>query len=369
MSITAHKKILAKIGQAAAEHNLKAWAVGGFVRDLHLGKATEDIDICVEGSPSALIDFCVREYGASALYFNDFGTARVTLANGLKLDFVRCRKEVYKKPAALPVVSPSDLSDDLFRRDFTCNAWALSLLPKEFLKSYDLYGSQKAIDGKYIEVLHHASFVDDPTRLFRAVRFAARFDWRLGANTQKLLKQAVAENLPNLLSRERISHELIKILEEKDSFSALSLLKKYKLLAFVSANLKIIPSNINKAATARQKLALLALGVDEQEEFLKSLHLQRQDFLALKNLCDIYNSPLAPLRALTAEEKEVIKLFNPSAVAALKPCVVSGGELSSLGLKGAAINKALTFVATAQRAGKIKTKAAALKLLKQNNLI
>ena len=105
------------------------------------------------------------------------------------------------------------------------------------------------------------------------------------------------------------------------------------------------------------------------EEFLKSLHLQRQEFLFIKNLCDIYNSPLSPLRALTAEEKEIIKLFNPSAVAALKPCVITGGELVALGLKGAAINKALTFAATAQREGKIKTKAAALKLLKQNNLI
>ena len=369
MNLTTHKQILAKIGQAAAEHNLKAWAVGGFVRDLYLGKATQDIDICVEGDPAALIEFCVKQYGANALFFNDFGTARVTLADGLKLDFVRCRKEVYPKPAALPVVSPSDLSDDLFRRDFTCNAWALSLLPNEFLKSYDLYGSQKAVDGKYIEVLHHASFVDDPTRLFRAVRFAARFNWRLGASTQKLLKQAVAENLPKLLSRERISHEFIKILEEQDAFAALTLLKKYKLLAFISPAFKTIPKNINKAAAPRQRLALLALGIKEWEEFLKSLHLQRQEFLFIKNLCDIYNSPLSPLRALTAEEKEIIKLFNPSAVAALKPCAITGGELAALGLKGSAINKALTFAATAQRAGKIKTKAAALKLLKQNNLI
>ena len=83
MNLTTHKQILAKIGQAADEHNLKAWAVGGFVRDLYLGKATQDIDICVEGDPAALIDFCVKQYGANALFFNDFGTARVTLADGL----------------------------------------------------------------------------------------------------------------------------------------------------------------------------------------------------------------------------------------------------------------------------------------------
>lgn len=369
MKLTAHKKILAEIGQIAAEHNIKVWAVGGFVRDLYLGKATQDIDICAEANPAPLIDFCINKYGAQVKYFNDFGTARVHLSNGLKLDFVRCRKEVYKKPAALPVVSPSDLSDDLFRRDFTCNAWALSLLPNEFLKSYDLYGSQKAIDGKYIEVLHHASFSDDPTRLFRAVRFAARFNWRLGVSTQKLLKQAVGEKLPELLSRERLSHEFTKILEEKDAFAALTLLKKYKLLAFTSPALKTIPADINKAVCARQRLAVLALSIKDWEAFLKSLHLPRQDFSAIKNLCDIYHSALAPMRALTAEEKAIIKLFNPSAAANLKPCVLSGGELVSFGLKGAAINKALTFAATAQRAGKVKTKAAALKLLKQNNLI
>ncbi len=369
MKLNAHKKILAEIGSTAAEHNIKVWAVGGFVRDLYLGKATQDIDICAEGNTAPLIDFCIKKYGAQVKYFNTFGTARVHLSDGLKLDFVRCRKEVYPKPSALPVVSPSDLSDDLFRRDFTCNAWALSLLPQEFLKSYDLYGSQKVIDGKYIEVLHHASFSDDPTRLFRAARFAARFNWRLGASTQKLLKQAVADNLPALLSRERISREFIKCLEEKDALSALTLLKKYKLLSFVSTSLKTIPSYINKAAAPRQRLAVLALSVKDGEAFLKSLHLPRQEFLFLKNLCDIYNSPLAPMRSLTAEEKAIIKIFNPSALSNLKPCVLSGGELAAAGLKGECIYKALNFAATAQRAGKIKTKAAALKLLKKNNLI
>lgn len=368
MSLAAHKRILAAIGKAAQESNLKAWAVGGFVRDLYIGKATQDIDICVEGDIKPLINFCKKEYGASAEFFKDFGTARVTLQDGLKLDFVRCRKEVYPKPAALPVVSPSFLSDDLFRRDFTCNAWALSILPSEFLKSYDLYGSQKAVDGKYIAVLHHASFYDDPTRLFRAVRFAARFGWKIEKDTAAIIKQAVKENLPNLLSRERIRQELIKILQEKDALAPMLLLKKLRLNNFIFLRLSA-PDCLNKAKTLRQRLALLALNVKDGQEFIKSLHLNRQDFLFIKNLLDIYNSQTCPLRNLAAEEKEIIKLFNPAALANLKKCVLSGAQLSASGLKGKAITDALNFAARAQRQGKIKTKAAALKLLKQNKML
>ncbi len=87
-----HKRILKEIGLKAAGCGLKAWAVGGCARDLLIGKHTEDIDICVEGETSPLIEFCAEKYGAEVLRFNDFGTARVNLACGLKLDFVRCPK-------------------------------------------------------------------------------------------------------------------------------------------------------------------------------------------------------------------------------------------------------------------------------------
>jgi len=366
MRLNAQKNILAQIGAEAEKKHIKAWAVGGFVRDFYLGKATQDVDICVEGDVVCLVDFCRANFGAEAEYFKDFGTARVNL-EGLKIDFVRCRKEVYPKPAALPVVSPSDLSDDLFRRDFTCNAWALSILPSEFFKSYDLYESRKAIDQKFIAVLHHNSFKDDPTRIFRALRFAGRLNWQLQKDTEKLLKQAVKEKLPSLLSRERIRQELIKILGEKDSFAVLELVKKYRLLPFIYKDFKIIPQNINICKTPLQKLCVIALGMKNNgEDFLKSLHLERQDFLFAKNLLDIYNSPLAPARSLSADERAIIKIYNPSALPALKKCIISGGEINSLGFTGKQISAALAWVASAQRAGKIKTKAEAVKFLRKN---
>ena len=119
-------KLLKELGQVAAKHNLKIWAVGGFARDFVLHKETKDIDICIEGNTSPLINYCQKIKGASVQKFVNFGTARVTFKDGCTLDFVCCRKEIYPNPAVLPVVSKATIKEDLFRRDFTCNALALS---------------------------------------------------------------------------------------------------------------------------------------------------------------------------------------------------------------------------------------------------
>ena len=358
-------KILAAVGAAAARYGLKAWAVGGFARDYYLGKNTFDIDICALGDTRPLTDFCVKNYGAKAVYFNNFGTARVVFAGGLKLDFVRCRKEVYASPAALPRCRAGNLADDLYRRDFTANAWALSLLPSQFLKSYDLFESRAAIDAGLVKILHPKSFEDDPTRVLRALRFAARFGWRLEPETEKLLKAAVRGGFINLLSRERVRRELTKILEEKDPLPALKLAAKYGALKFIYAGLKCPPA-LAKVKDLPARLTLLALALGSKgADFLKSLRLERGLYKECAAVVDFFDNKQALARPLSAAQKKLARLHAPKLpAAALRPLVAGGADLQKRGLQGGALGAALKKTARLQFAGKIKNKKEALKFLK-----
>ncbi len=361
-------KILKEIGQYSGEKNLPLWAVGGFVRDFYLGKNTYDIDICVEGKIDDLLSFCRKKYGAKITRFETFGTARVSLKSGLKLDFVRCRKEVYPKPASLPQVKPSNLKDDLFRRDFTANAAALSLLPSEFFKSYDLFEAIKAIKKGYIKILHDKSFIDDPTRIFRAIRFAARFNWKIEKNTLALLKKAVKENYLLLLSRARLNHEFIKILEGRKPLAALEMLKKFDILKYYSSSLKI-NKNIEKVSALSARISLLAF-YSKDENLIKNLTLPRnisaqaqEDFKLLKNQKTVNFD-------LSAEQIKLLKLCYPKIKPiALKKCFIDGAWLKAQGLNGEKIGQVLEIAAKNQFKGLYKSKSHAqkevLKLIKK----
>lgn len=361
-----HKRILKEIGLKARDFNLKAWAVGGFARDALIGKDTEDIDVCVEGSPEPLINFCAQKYGAQTLRFNDFGTARVNLACGLKLDFVRCRAESYPAPGALPKVRPSNLKDDLFRRDFTANALALSLMPGEFFKEYDFFNSKEAVLKGYIKVLHDKSFSDDPTRLFRAVRFAARFNWEIEPSTAVLMLKAAGEGYVNFISRQRTVHEFIKILGERRPHKSLKLAAEYNLADFIFKGLKF-NSKIDGLKTVGEKLALLALLQGESGgEFLKSLLLPKKDTALAAEALKWRASASAPVKVLSKEALRVIKLYKPGVKPyQLKPLLLCAADLSSFGLKGPALGEKLKALGKAQYAGKIKNRRAAFSFIKK----
>ncbi len=336
-------KLLKELGQVAAKHNLKIWAVGGFARDFVLHKKTKDIDICVENNTAPLINYCQKTKGASVQKFNNFGTARVTFKDGFKLDFVCCRKEIYTRPAALPVVSKATIKEDLFRRDFTCNALALSLLPSEFFKIYDLYGALKDIQNKKVSVLHAKSFEDDPTRLYRALRFAARLNFTLSKETEILFKTAVAKKYFQLLSPVRKTNEIIKFLQEQ---------KPSKIF-----------KNIDKFKTLEERLALLILTQKAPELFLNTLQMPKNNLALTHNLLKFYKTKQAPYKALTKQEINLIKTLTPKLnKLAYRPCFVDVKTLQNMGVKGARISEILSQISKAQFAGKIKTKTAAKKL-------
>ncbi|MBO7605687.1 MAG: CCA tRNA nucleotidyltransferase, partial [Elusimicrobiaceae bacterium] len=328
-------KLLKELGQVAQKHSLKIWAVGGFARDFVLHKKTKDIDICVENNTAPLINYCQKTKGASVQKFNNFGTARVIFKDGFKLDFVCCRKEIYPRLASLPVVSKATIKEDLFRRDFTCNALALSLLPTEFYKIYDLYNSLKDIKNKKVAVLHIKSFADDPTRLYRALRFAARLNFKLSKETEKLFKTALVKNYIGLLTPARKTNEIIKFIEEKQPSKIFALIKKYKAGNLICPNFKI-PKNIDKFKTLEERLAFLILTQKTPEAFLNTLQMPKNNLVLTHKLLKFYKAAQAPLQPLTKQEIGFIKTLTPKInKLAYRPCFIDGKILQNIGAKGA----------------------------------
>jgi tRNA nucleotidyltransferase (CCA-adding enzyme) len=215
---------LTKIGQIAENHGLKAYAVGGFVRDLLLEKANFDIDIMVEGDAIPFAENVGQELNADCKLIERFHTAHIFL-DKLTIDFSSARKEVYRRPGELPEISFSNLRDDLYRRDFTINALALSITPNQPFELIDLFGGEADLRKGIIKVLHTNSFLDDPTRLYRALRFADRFKFVLDSNTEYLFDKAIKISAPSTLSIKRIAAEIDKCFKEK---YPLSLLNKYR---------------------------------------------------------------------------------------------------------------------------------------------
>ncbi|UCH23395.1 MAG: CBS domain-containing protein [Deltaproteobacteria bacterium] len=226
-------KILDTIGKVADQTNYNAYVVGGFVRDLFLYRANEDIDIVIEGDGIAFAKAYAKMVGGRIHAYAKFGTAVIIFPDGFKIDVASARMEYYKFPAALPVVEMSSIKLDLFRRDFTINTLAIQLNPKRFGTLIDFFSAQIDIKEKTIRVLHNLSFVEDPTRVFRAIRFEQRFGFSIGKLTSGLIENAVKMDFFKRLSGRRVFAELRQILEEENPTLALVRLNDYELISVI----------------------------------------------------------------------------------------------------------------------------------------
>ncbi len=360
-----YKEQLYTVGEYANKLGLKAWVVGGAVRDFYLKRDTLDIDLAFSGNQESVAGFCVKKWGGDKHKFSRFYTYRVSLGNGMKLDMVRTRKETYPFPGSLPQVEPSpNIKDDLFRRDFTTNAWCFSINPDTFGKCYDPFGAQKDIDGGLVRILHDKSFLDDPTRMFRAVRFAGRFGWKLAPKTERLLREAVKGEYPLLVTRDRFTHELIKILEEERVKEIFALMDKYDLLKFAWPGLTWHESLL-KTKNAMERVGILAclLGASG-EEFVRSLRLPAASAHEILGAWKVYQEKMSPLAPLSDMKKNILRAVLPGLPAsALEPCVVRGQDLKEKGLSGRKISTTLEEIRRAQWQGKIKNKEDALATL------
>ena len=186
-------------GEVAEDLGFNAYLVGGSVRDLLRGEENLDIDIVIEGDGISFARSLGEKLNAKVRAHEKFGTAQV-FAHRVKLDVATARTEYYESPAALPKVETSSIKKDLYRRDFTINTLAVKLNPRDFGFLIDFFGGQRDLREKTIRVLHNLSFVEDPTRVFRAIRFSERFGFKIGKHTENLIKSTIEMNLFDKLS-------------------------------------------------------------------------------------------------------------------------------------------------------------------------
>jgi tRNA nucleotidyltransferase (CCA-adding enzyme) len=356
--------------------------VGGFVRDLVIGRKNLDVDVVVEGDATKVAKEVARELGAKVHTYERFKTATLILKDGTRIDMSSARTEVYKSPGALPEVESAPLKKDLMRRDFTINTLAVKISGEEFGRLIDYFGALKDIKDKKIRVLHALSFVEDPTRILRALRFATRYRFELGKHTEKLLKMAVERKLFKTVEGQRIYHELKQILYEENPLRIFIKLDKYSILKQLFPGLRwdrakkdlfekvrklIIWHRINfpekrssyhavylgalfyKEPLYRVKEYLKELAVPAKEEKLITELLTQveptvKELKAAKESSQVYQALegkpeelLLLVGAVSEEVKEKVIKFMKE-LRFVKP-LVSGEEIKKLGLKPGAVYK------------------------------
>ncbi len=247
--------MLRAIGVLARDMGQTAYLVGGMVRDLAIGRRNTDLDIVIEGDALGLAGVFARTTGSSVKGRTKFGTCKVESRAFGAIDLATARSESYRYPGALPDVKPSNLKADLARRDFTVNAMAICLDPRRYGRLLDPFGGFTDISGGRLRILHPASFVDDPTRILRGVRFAARFGFTFERKTLDLLRACLQAGCIGSVSGKRIYTELRLICMEEEALRALRLLAKHR-----------IPESIDPAlgwsAVRRLHMKRLASAID-----------------------------------------------------------------------------------------------------------
>jgi tRNA nucleotidyltransferase (CCA-adding enzyme) len=223
-------------GETAEELGYNAYLVGGSVRDLLRGEENLDIDIVIEGEGIVFARTLGEKLHAKVRTHTKFATAQI-FTDGLKLDIATARTEYYESPAALPKVETSSIKKDLYRRDFTINTLTVKLNPRDFGVLLDFFGGQRDLREKTIRVLHNLSFIEDPTRAFRAVRFAERFGFKISRHMENLIKSAIEMNLFDMLSGPRLFEELRLSFHETEPVKTLRKLSDFGLLKVIHPNL------------------------------------------------------------------------------------------------------------------------------------
>ena len=234
---------LLDLGKTAARLGYSAYLVGGIVRDLLLDNPNTDVDVVVEGDGVRLATEYAASAGARATVHERFATAVIVFDDGVKFDVATARTEYYDRPAALPVVEASSLKLDLYRRDFSINTLVLGLNPTEFGRLIDFFGAYRDLKEGVIRVLHSLSFIEDPTRILRAVRFEQRFNFPIGRPTRRVLDKAIELEVLERLSGPRLFSELRLILSEEDPRPALERLHALKLFPQIHPALKWLKRN------------------------------------------------------------------------------------------------------------------------------
>lgn len=344
--------LIRHIASEADALNMPLYSVGGLPRDLLLGRNSADFDLVVEGDADSLANALVSKYGGKVVVHRKFGTAKWDLrgskigghdsesAPGSRiappdsLDLISARKETYKHPAALPNVKRGSLEDDLHRRDFTINTLAVRLDGEHFGELRDDLHGNADLETGIVRVLHPRSFIDDPTRMYRAVRYEQRYGFRIADETLALIP--VGRALVDRLSAQRIRHELDLILKEARAASMLARLAELDLLKPVHASLpwdesvrarfqaQRRPELLEKQADEAQLgwlLWLLALPRTKIESISNRLHFTAALSQAMLSAADMFSD--LPSLAGIKPSQCVTRLLDTPVLATYAACVAA----------------------------------------------
>ncbi|UUV18486.1 CBS domain-containing protein [Fusobacteria bacterium ZRK30] len=251
-------KLLKVIEAVSKKRDEKVFLVGGIVRDLILGINNKDIDIVVEGDGIKFALELKEMLGAKKVRIHEkFKTAVVVVHDDLKLDIASSRLEYYEYPTSLPVVEYGNIRDDMYRRDFSINAMALEIDSYNFGKLIDFYSGYDDLANKKIRILHNLSFIEDPTRIIRAFRFAARYGFELEKDTEIFLKNAIDDGFLKKISWPRVKQELEILFSDKNLTRGMGFLNKYNVFKEINSNIEYdleMKKNIEKIESLEELL-------------------------------------------------------------------------------------------------------------------
>lgn len=238
--------IFTAIRKISKTQNTKIYMVGGIVRDLILNIKNDDIDLVVEGNAIEFVKILIDEIPFKKVTFHEkFKTAIIYFDDNLKIDFASTRIEYYEFPSSLPNIEIGNIKDDLYRRDFSINALAIDLSDENY-NIIDYYDGYKDILDKKIKILHNLSFIEDPTRIIRAIRFATRYDFHFDDTTLDLMYQAISNGILKNLSWERFRAELILIFKEKNFIKSIYFLNDLDIFKLIHKKIIINTEKIEE---------------------------------------------------------------------------------------------------------------------------
>ncbi|MBN1596217.1 CBS domain-containing protein [candidate division FCPU426 bacterium] len=286
--------LLHTAGEAADQMGCKAYVVGGFVRDILLRTENWDVDIVVEGDGIAFAGLLARRLGGNSKPHERFQTAKIKCRGELTVDIATARTEYYSRPAALPQVEAASIKYDLFRRDFTINTMAVQINSADFGRLVDYFGGFDDLREGYIRALYAVSFVDDPTRIFRAARFEQRYHFHIEEDTARYIENALKLDLGSRLSLPRIFDELMLILAEEQPLKTLARLEALGVLTWIHPTLKKTGDYARIFSDLWETFAFAVLfvneKVDRQSMYLMAL-LDRLTCSQTAQLCKKYQCP------------------------------------------------------------------------------
>jgi len=315
---------------AAVSENVEGvYLVGGTVRDILLGEPSFDVDIAVEGDAIALARALATQLDGRVRAHEQFGTAVVLYGDGQRVDVVTARTEFYDKPAALPTVEHATIREDLHRRDFTINAMAASLRGGDFGRLLDPFGGRRDLVAGRIRVLHNLSFVDDPTRILRAIRYENRLGFRMDQHTVRLARACIEMGLVGDLSSERLRDELELLFSEGDVEHAVLRLAELGMATAIHPHLAADEQAVQLTRRGRElaeeyaldvppwRVALAALArrlpPDEVYDWLERLKMRRRDVEQVAHAITLGPRLVERLQGSEASPAEVVALAEPYA--------------------------------------------------------